>query len=196
MLRNPPPRTDFMEPSQPRRSKGQSACTPPKASGLPGSILAPPCRRTWRTRWRPCGGDGQGRYREPTAGFAPAWAGLRDRCLFVSSHIGNAGVQGFEPCSAALETACSPRSTLLYRVSGGNRTRRLDLHRVLCQATTPQTPSVEPQLALDWTQRSSPSRGHSGRQGSRTLISVGRTALAERPGQPYPATFRSGPTGS
>ena len=29
----------------------------------------------------------------------------------------------------------------------------------------------------------------SGRQGSRTLISVGRTALAERPGQPYPATF-------
>ncbi len=35
-------------------------------------------------------------------------------------------------------------------------------------------------------------RGNSGRQGSRTLISVGRTALAERPGQPYPATFRSG----
>ena len=32
--------------------------------------------------------------------------------------------------------------------------------------------------------------GASGRQGSRTLISVGRTALAERPGQPYPATFR------
>jgi hypothetical protein len=31
----------------------------------------------------------------------------------------------------------------------------------------------------------------SGRQGSRTLISVGRTALAERPGQPYPATFHS-----
>ena len=31
----------------------------------------------------------------------------------------------------------------------------------------------------------------SGRQGSRTLISVGRTALAERPGQPYPATFLS-----
>ncbi len=30
----------------------------------------------------------------------------------------------------------------------------------------------------------------SGRQGSRTLISVGRTAFPERPGQPYPATFR------
>ncbi len=29
----------------------------------------------------------------------------------------------------------------------------------------------------------------SGRQGSRTLISVWRTALAGRPGQPYPATF-------
>ena len=49
---------------------------------------------------------------EPTAGFAPAWAGLRDRCLSVSSHIGK---------------------TLPHRVSGGNRTRRLDLHRVLCQ---------------------------------------------------------------
>src|SRR5437016_2144865 len=47
-----------------------------------------------------------------------------------------AGAQGFEPCVAALETACSPRSTLLFnnpRVSGGNRTRRLDLHRVACQ---------------------------------------------------------------
>src|SRR5713101_2277710 len=29
------------------------------------------------------------------------------------------GVQGFEPCPAALETACSPRSPLLFRVSGG-----------------------------------------------------------------------------
>src|SRR5437016_4563632 len=38
--------------------------------------------------------------------------------------------------------------------------------------------------------------GASGRQGSRTLISIGRTALAGRPGQPYPATFRSGPTGN
>src|SRR6185295_6799371 len=35
----------------------------------------------------------------------------------------------------------------------------------------------------------------SGRQGSRTLISVGRTALAERPGQPYPATFQVDPPG-
>src|SRR5437016_4899753 len=30
-----------------------------------------------------------------------------------------------------------------------------------------------------------------GRQGSRTLFSVGRTALAGRPGQPYPATFHA-----
>jgi hypothetical protein len=27
--------------------------------------------------------------KEPTAGFAPAWGGLRDRCLSTSSHIGN-----------------------------------------------------------------------------------------------------------
>src|SRR5439155_25526266 len=65
---------------------------------------------------------------EPTAGFAPAWAGLRDRCLSVSSHIGlpltlpspplrgervgwgEAGVQGFEPCPAALVTACYTRT--------------------------------------------------------------------------------------
>jgi hypothetical protein len=38
-------------------------------------------------------------------------------------------------------------------------------------------------------------RASSGRQGSRTLISVGRTALAERPGQPYPATFQVDPPG-
>ena len=35
----------------------------------------------------------------------------------------------------------------------------------------------------------------SGRQGSRTLISVGRTTLAEGPGQPYPATFQVDPPG-
>src|SRR5262249_32821164 len=28
----------------------------------------------------------------------------------------SAGVQGFEPCQAALETACSPRSTLLSKI--------------------------------------------------------------------------------
>ncbi len=32
--------------------------------------------------------------------------------------------------------------------------------------------------------------GASGRQGSRTLIPRRETALAERPGQPYPATFQ------
>ena len=30
-------------------------------------------------------------------------------------HVGKAGARGFEPRPAALETACSPRSTLLYR---------------------------------------------------------------------------------
>ena len=41
-------------------------------------------------------------------------AGLRDRRLSQSSHVGNqARAQGFEPRAAALETACSPRSTLV-----------------------------------------------------------------------------------
>src|SRR4029077_6822732 len=30
-----------------------------------------------------------------------------------------AAAQGFEPCPTALETACSPRSTLLYGLSSG-----------------------------------------------------------------------------
>jgi hypothetical protein len=47
-------------------------------------------------------------------------------------HRHEAGAHRFELCATALETACSPRSTLLYRVSGGNRTRRHDLHRVAC----------------------------------------------------------------
>ena len=38
--------------------------------------------------------------------------------------------------------------------------------------------------------------GASGRQGSRTLISQQRTALAERPGQPHPATFLQGDVGA
>ena len=53
---------------------------------------------------------------EPTTGFAPASSGLQDRRLSQSSHVGfQAGVQGFEPCWAALEAASSPRRTLLYR---------------------------------------------------------------------------------
>ena len=54
----------------------------------------------------------------------------------------SAGAQGFEPCRATLEIACSPRSTLLLRVSEGNRTRCLDVHSVACHPATPQTPSV------------------------------------------------------
>ena len=119
------------------------------------------------------------------------------------------------------------QNTATHRVSGGNRTRRLDLHRVLCQPLhhrhhrSPSSPgwirtSALPHvtgMSCRWTtglaktptriRTRNPSfearddypfhhRGKSGRQGNRTLISVGRTALAERPGQPYPATFRSG----
>ena len=53
---------------------------------------------------------------EPTTGFAPVSSGLQDRRLSQSSHVGNsAGVRGFEPRQADLESASSPRRTLLYR---------------------------------------------------------------------------------
>jgi hypothetical protein len=55
------------------------------------------------------------RDKEPTTGLAPASAGLQDRRLSQSSHVGNqARAQGFEPCATALETVCSPRSTLAW----------------------------------------------------------------------------------
>src|SRR5205807_9607486 len=58
-----------------------------------------------------------------------------------------AGAHRFELCRAALETACSPRSTLLARVSEGNRTRCLDVHSVACHPATPQTPSTGFEIA-------------------------------------------------
>ena len=51
---------------------------------------------------------------EPTTGFAPASCGLQNRRLAVRPRR-QAGVRGFEPRAAALETASSPRRTLLYR---------------------------------------------------------------------------------
>src|SRR6266478_1826927 len=61
-------------------------------------------------------------------------------CIEPRRH--KAGAHRVELCRAALETACSPRSTLLSRVSEGNRTRCLDVHSVACHPATPQTPSV------------------------------------------------------
>ncbi len=59
---------------------------------------------------------------EPTTGFAPASSGFGHRAAWSAAAFLNratsatqAGVQGFEPCRAALETASSPRRTLLYR---------------------------------------------------------------------------------
>ena len=67
--------------------------------------------------------------KEPTTGFAPAWSALRVRRLSVSSHVGgSAGAQGFEPCAATLEIACSPRSTLLT-IKG--RWRESNPHRLV-----------------------------------------------------------------
>ena len=52
---------------------------------------------------------------EPTTGFAPASAGLQNRCLLQSSHVGqSARARGVEPRGAVLEAAGSPRSTLVY----------------------------------------------------------------------------------
>jgi hypothetical protein len=109
------------------------------------------------------------------------------------------------------------------RVSGGNRTRRHDLHRVACQSATLQTPSINSpgwirtsdlshvtgmSCPLNDGTVSTPTRirtrnasfearydgpfHHRGverkaRESNPHL--AGRTALAERPGQPYPATF-------
>jgi hypothetical protein len=110
-----------------------------------------------------------------------------------------AGAQGFEPCRAALETACSPRSTLLSQgcpggiepaaaTFTGSHAKPLH-HRHHPSAPRPGfepgTPRSKRGMMVPFTIGAS-----SGRQGSRTLISLGRTALAERPGQPYPATFR------
>src|SRR5437016_8209518 len=61
-------------------------------------------------------------------------------CIEPRRH--KAGAHRVELCRAALETACSPRSTLLFRVSERNRTRCLDVHRVACHPATPQTPST------------------------------------------------------
>ena len=56
----------------------------------------------------------------PTTGFAPAWSGFGHRAAWSPAAFLNratsatqAGVQGFEPCGAALETASSPRRTPL-----------------------------------------------------------------------------------
>src|SRR5207342_279318 len=90
----------------------------------------------------------------------------------IEPHRHEAGAHRFELHTAALETACSPRSTLLSIVPR--------------PGFEPGTPRSKRGMMVHFTIGAS-----SGRQGSRTLISVGRTAFPERPGQPYPATFHS-----
>ena len=50
---------------------------------------------------------------EPTAGFAPASAGLQDRRLSIFEPRRQARVRGVEPRRPVLEAGCSPRSTLV-----------------------------------------------------------------------------------
>jgi hypothetical protein len=50
---------------------------------------------------------------EPTAGFAPASAGLQDRRLSIFEPRRQARARGFEPRPPVLEAGCSPRSTLV-----------------------------------------------------------------------------------
>lgn len=57
-------------------------------------------------------------HKEPTTGLAPASCGLQDRCLSVRPRRQAAGARGVEPRAAGLESACSPRSTLLSGPSG------------------------------------------------------------------------------
>ena len=80
---------------------------------------------------------------EPTTGFAPASAGLQDRCLPQSSHVGKpARVRGVEPRGAVLEAAGSPRSTLVGIKRGIRRESNpyLLVHSQACSTPTPQTP--------------------------------------------------------
>ena len=163
-----------------------------------------------------------------------------------------AGAQGFEPCGAALETACSPRSTLLngIRLSAfGHRPPRAGTRRPKAdrwptpdrtgcpRGVEPATSTVTASHADRYTTntihqtafgyRHSASKAAESRwskadsrpitprpglepgtpRSKRGMISVSpsgpkrkaresnphlqwRTALAERPGQPYPATFQ------
>jgi hypothetical protein len=50
---------------------------------------------------------------EPTAGFAPASAGLQDRRLSIFEPRRQARARGVEPRPPVLEAGCSPRSTLV-----------------------------------------------------------------------------------
>ena len=68
------------------------------------------------------------------AGFAPAWGGLRDRCLSRSSHIGTSRSAQIRTVSSGFgDRLLSQEHTPKTKVPGGNRTRRLDGHNVVCQ---------------------------------------------------------------
>jgi hypothetical protein len=106
----------------------------------------------------------------------------------IEPHRHKTGVQGFEPCPAALETACSPRSTLLFRVSGGSRTRRHDLHRVACKTVTPQTPSLVPagfEPAIFPMSRECPARYTTGLASTPTRIRTRNASFEARNDRPF-----------
>ena len=90
-------------------------CYPAHSQGT--SILQYPVlesNQVLELRRLPCDPLHHGPYiTEPTTGFAPASTGLQDRRLSQSSHVGTARARGVEPRPPALETACSPRSTLV-----------------------------------------------------------------------------------
>ena len=60
----------------------------------------------------------------------------------IEPHRQKAGAQGFEPCRAALETACSPRSTLLFKGVRGESNPPPRPSQGRMQTVTPQTPSI------------------------------------------------------
>ena len=124
-----------------------------------------------------------------------------------SATSARAGAQGVEPCPRVLEARCSPRSTPLkvsparlasssicarfaVRVSGGGRTRRLELHGLACSRYTTDTIG---------SVAGSTGPRRSGRGGSRTRKAHRSPALqagpVNRSGSPSISSLRVGDAG-
>ena len=115
-----PPHSEDVRYSAPRRGIEPRLAVPKTAvlSGTPARLL----RRVSRPGLEPGPGASEapmrsatpsGRTVEPTTGLAPASSGLQDRCLSVRPRR-QARARGVKPRAAGLESACSPRSTLVY----------------------------------------------------------------------------------
>ena len=119
----------------------------------------------------------------------PALPGAHSFRVSGGNRTRRQGPQGHVPNHYTTDTISSPgwiRTSDLSHVTGMSCPLDDGTVQVPRPGFEPGTPRSKRGMIVRFTIGAS-----SGRQGSRTLISVGRTALAERPGQPYPATFRS-----